>query len=190
VSEKLKDEISIFHDRNIYLKRRIVPIIGEIDEEKFEEVFKNISILDDPNREINIVINSPGGCVTQGKAIYDVIRASDSHVNILVCGEACSAASFILQAGDNRYITENSRIMIHVGAEALDENHPRNIDAEYSEYRKDEKWLENIYLEKIKVKKKRYSRSQIKKLLQFDKYIHPMEAIDMNLVDDIKEKLW
>jgi ATP-dependent Clp protease protease subunit len=189
MSDKIKGSIELFHSYDVYIERRTIPIIGEIDDEMFEKVFKNLHILDSTNKEINLIINSPGGDVTQAKAIYDAVRGCNSPITALVYGEACSAASVILQAADVRYATPNSRIMIHVGSEALADEHPRNIDAQYQTLRDDEIWLENIYLKKIKEKKKRFSRQQMKNMLQFDKYLTPKEALEFNLIDAIKESL-
>lgn len=187
MSDKVKDHITIFHDYGIYSPTRIVEITGEIDEEQYTKTLKNLLLLDLTNKPITIIINSIGGCVTQGKAIYDIMRSCQSEIIAHVCGEASSAASVILQAADFRYCTPNSKIMIHVGEEAIENNHPRNVDALYNEFREDEAWIENIYLKKIKEKKKRFTKNQVKSLLQFDKYIKPEKALEFNLIDGIKK---
>lgn len=189
MSEKLKTSIEIFHDNDVYPDRRTVCIIGDIDKDMFETVFKNLHILDAVNKPINVIINSSGGDVTQGKAIYDAIKGCQSHVTALVYGEACSAASFILQAADDRFATPSSKIMVHVGSEGLEDDHPRNIDSQYRELRLDEAWLENVYLKNIRKKKKRFTRHQMKSMLQYDRYFSPKEAMELNLITDIKESL-
>lgn len=189
MSEKIKDHIEVFHDYDIYLDRRTIPVFGEIDLKMFEKTFKNLHILDKINKPINIIINSEGGCITQARGIYDAISGCQSHVTALVYGEACSAATIILQAADIRYSTPNAKLMIHVGSEHLSEDHPRNIDTQYQELRKDEKWMEDIYLSRIKQIKKRFTRHQLKSLLQFDKFLEPEKAKEFGLIEDIRKSL-
>lgn len=187
--EKLRDNIASFHENDIFIDRRTITIFGEIDLAKFESVFKNLHSLDFTNGPINVIINSEGGDVTQGKAIYDAILGCNNHVNGIVYGQACSSASFILQACDSRIMTPDSKLMLHIGEEGIASNHPRNVDREYAILREDEKWMEDVYLKKIKEKKKRYTRNQLKSLLQWDKYMSPQEALDFGLIDLVKEKL-
>ena len=189
MTDKIKDYIDHFHDTEIYFPRKTVTLFGEINTDTFTTTFKNLHILDEKNGAINIIINSEGGDVVQGKAIYQSIRGCQNHVNGIVYGEACSAASFILMACDTRIMTPESHLMLHVGEEGMGCNHPRNIDRLHEFHRKLEEWIETVYLKRIKEKKKRFTRNQMKSMLQFDKYIYPDEALDLGLIDTIKESL-
>jgi ATP-dependent Clp protease protease subunit len=189
MSEKIKSSLEVFHENDVYIERRTIPIIGEIDISMFEKVFKNLHVLDAGYKTINLVINSSGGDVLQARAICDAIEGCVNEVHALVYGEASSAASLILQSADKRYITPNSKIMVHVGSETLALDHPRNIDAQYKDLREDERWLEDVYLKRIKEKRKRFTRHQLKSLLQYDRYLSPKEALDLNLIDEIRKSL-
>ena len=189
MSEKLKDNISSFHDNGIYVPRRSVELFGEVDLSQFERIFKNLHSLDSANQEINIIINSPGGCVVQGKAIYQAIKGCDSHVTGIVYGEAVSAASFIIQACDHRIMTPTSYMMIHYGSEQLFEDHPNNIDSAYKAMTRDRDWMEKIYLSRIREKHPDCTLQKMRSMLKFDTYMSPKEALDIGLIDEIKESL-
>jgi len=189
MSEKMKDILEDFHDNGIYVPRRTIELFGEVNLEMFKNVFKNLHVLDNTPGDINIIINSEGGDVTQGKAIYQAIKGCQNHVTGIVYGEASSAASFILQSCDSRIMTPDSFLMLHVGEEGMGSNHPRNIDRLHAFYRSNEAWMEDVYLKRIKEKRKRYTRHQLKSMLQFDKFLSPQESLDLGLIDQIKERL-
>lgn len=189
MSDKLKDNISTFHDHGIYIDRRTVELFGDIDLDKFKQVFKNLHSLDHLNKEMNLIINSEGGSVIQGKAIYQAIKGCQSHVTAIVYGEAVSAASFILQAADHRIMTPTSYMMVHYGTEHLPEDHPKNIDRNYQTLIKDREWMEKIYIQRIKEKHPRYTLQKIRSLLKFDTYMSAKEALELGLIDEIKECL-
>jgi ATP-dependent protease ClpP protease subunit len=189
MSDKLKDSISLFHDHGIYTDRRTVTIIGSIDEAMFDRVFNNLHVLDAVDKPINVVICSEGGEVTHARGIYDAIRGCQSYVTTIVYGQASSSASIILQAGDHRICTPSSKVMIHVGEEGVPSDHPRNLDDQVRSYREDETWIEDRYLERIREKKKRYTRNQVKSLLQFNRTLSPKELEDLGLIDEIGESL-
>lgn len=187
MTTKLKDDLSQLHDNDIYIPTRTIMITGEVDRAMYERVIKNIHALDSTKGDINIKLNSQGGDVIQGRAIYSAIKSCKNHVNMIVYAEACSAASFILQAADTRIMTEESYIMIHVGSgsSADVDAHPRVKEAwdKFDQYL--ETWMEDVYLKKIREKKKRFTRNQIKSMLQFDKILHPKDALELGLIDKI-----
>lgn len=99
------------------LKDRIVFIFGEIDDTLAGIVIPQLMYLDsiDGSRDIQLYINSPGGSVTAGFAIYDTMRCLKSNVATIAIGEAASMGAFLLAAGTKgkRYALKNSSIMIH-----------------------------------------------------------------------------
>ena len=99
------------------LKERIVFIDGEITDAVASLVVSQLIFLeaDNPNKEINLYINSPGGSVTAGLAIYDTIKYISSPVKTICMGQAASMAALILAAGKkgSRFALRSSRVMIH-----------------------------------------------------------------------------
>lgn len=99
------------------LKDRIVLLGTEIDDQIASLICAQLLFLEsqDPEKEIYMYINSPGGVVTAGMAIYDTMQYINSPVATVCMGQAASMAAFLLAAGKNgmRYALPNSRVMIH-----------------------------------------------------------------------------
>ena len=98
------------------LKDRIIMLSGEIDDNVANIVISELLYLDSLNNDdINIYINSPGGSVTAGMAIYDTMRFVKSKVSTICVGMAASMAAFLLSSGDKgkRFALPNSEVMIH-----------------------------------------------------------------------------
>ncbi len=99
------------------LKDRIVFIGTEINDQVANTVIAQLLFLraDDPKKDINVYINSPGGYITAGLAIYDTMRFMGYDINTYCLGQAASMAALLLAAGTKgkRFALPNSRIMIH-----------------------------------------------------------------------------
>ncbi len=98
------------------LKNRIVLLTGEIDDVLANTIVAELLYLDSLNHEdISLYINSPGGSVTAGMAIYDTMNFIKSDVSTICLGMAASMAAFLLSSGKNgkRYALPNSEVMIH-----------------------------------------------------------------------------
>ncbi|AKM81972.1 MAG: ATP-dependent Clp protease, proteolytic subunit ClpP, ATP-dependent Clp protease, protease subunit [Berkelbacteria bacterium GW2011_GWE1_39_12] len=99
------------------LKDRIIFLGGPIDDQVANLIMAQLLFLDseDPKKDISIYINSPGGVVTAGMAIYDTIQYVQADVATICIGQAASAAAVLLAAGakGKRFALPNSRIMIH-----------------------------------------------------------------------------
>jgi ATP-dependent Clp protease, protease subunit len=99
------------------LKERIVFITGPIEDGMASLVVAQLLFLeaDNPKKEVNMYINSPGGVVTAGLAIYDTMQFVRPAVSTLCVGQAASAGSLLLTAGakDLRFALPNARIMVH-----------------------------------------------------------------------------
>lgn len=193
MTDKKKDSLEFFHNYGVYLPRRTVEIFGDIDEDMFEQTFKNLHILDETmdktnpkNTEITVVINSEGGDVTQAKAIYDAIRSCQNDVRGIVYGEASSSASIILQACDKRIMAPNSYLMMHIGEEAT-AGHPENKKRWDEKHKLDQKWMEDVYLKSLKEKDPKFTRQKLQKMLTFDTILSPEEAKKIGLINEILE---
>ena len=98
------------------LKNRIILITGEIDDSLANTVVAELLYLDSINHDdISIYINSPGGSVTAGMAIYDTMKFVKSDVSTICLGMAASMGAFLLSSGtkEKRYILPNAEVMIH-----------------------------------------------------------------------------
>ncbi len=99
------------------LKERVVLLEGEVHHQMANLIVAQLLYLEseDPDKDINLWINSPGGSVTAGMAIYDAMQFIKPDVNTIVMGQACSMGSLLAQAGaaGKRFILPNARHMIH-----------------------------------------------------------------------------
>lgn len=98
------------------LKDRIIILCGEINDTNSNIVIAELLYLDSlNNNDISIYINSPGGSVTSGMAIYDTINFIKSDISTICVGMAASMAAFLLSSGTKgkRYVLPNSEVMIH-----------------------------------------------------------------------------
>ena len=187
MSNSFKDLVSEFHSNNVFLETKTIVVVGDVDEDMFEMLAKNLHALDSKSGEITIKLMSDGGSVSVARGIYDVIRGCKNVVRIICYGEVSSSATIILQAGDRRVMAPNSKLMVHVGSEFIPQSLPRNVERTAEQHRIDEKWMEDIYLVKIKQKKPRFTRKQLKMLLEYDTYLSPKESLELGLIDHIGE---
>jgi ATP-dependent Clp protease, protease subunit len=99
------------------LKERVVFLVGEVDDHTANLIVAQMLFLEseNPDKDIHFYINSPGGSVTAGMAIYDTMQFIKPHVSTLCIGLAASMGAFLLAAGekDKRFALPNSRVMIH-----------------------------------------------------------------------------
>jgi ATP-dependent Clp protease protease subunit len=99
------------------LKERIVLLEGEVHDQMANLIVAQLLFLEseNPDKDINLWINSPGGSVTAGMAIYDAMQFVAPDINTIVMGQACSMGSLLAQAGakGKRFILPNARHMIH-----------------------------------------------------------------------------
>jgi ATP-dependent Clp protease protease subunit len=99
------------------LKERVVFLVGPIDDYMANVVVAQLLFLEseNPDKDINLYINSPGGVVTAGLAIYDTMKFLKPNVSTMCIGQAASMGAFLLAAGTKgkRFILPNSRVMIH-----------------------------------------------------------------------------
>ena len=99
------------------LKERVIFLVGGVDDYVANVIVAQLLFLeaDNPEKDISLYINSPGGIVTAGLAIYDTMRFIKPDVSTICVGQAASMGSFLLSAGakGKRYIPPNSRVMIH-----------------------------------------------------------------------------
>ena len=164
------------------LKDRIIMLSGEIDDNVSNIVVAELLYLDSLNHDdIQIYINSPGGSITSGMAIYDTMNFVKSDVSTICVGMAASMAAFLLSSGKKgkRFALENSEIMIHqplggVKGQATE----IKIAAERILKLKSK-------LNKILAKNTKQSIQKIERDTERDNFMEANEALDYGIIDKI-----
>ena len=164
------------------LKDRIVFISGEIDDNLANRVIAELLYLDSTgNEDINIYINSPGGSVSAGMAIYDTMNFVKSDVSTTCLGIAASMAAFLLSSGTKgkRYILPNADVMIHqpLGGAQGQATDIKIASDRIIDLRK--------RLNRILSKNTSQSLKKIEKDTERDNYLSAKEALEYRLVDKI-----
>ena len=137
-------------------------------------------------REVTVYLNTQGGDVDAGLAIYDCIRRCNSHVVMVGTGRVMSIGTIILQAADQRVLTPNTTVMIHKGTYGH-YGHP-NDTHNWTDYARRQFTLVNsLLLTRIKEKHPKFTASKLSKLQQFDHLMTAQGALDLGLADFIWE---
>lgn len=162
---------------------RIIFLGCEVDDDIANALIAQMLFLDvSSNDPIHLYINSPGGSVTAGLAIYDMMKTIKCEVHTYVLGQASSMGSLLLAAGSpgHRYAMPNARIMIHqpsvygIGGQVTD------VEIAAREMTKTKQQLTEIY-----VKHTGKSYEELHNLMERDKFLSPEEAISLGLVDEL-----
>ena len=168
------------------LKERIVFLVGPVNDNLSTLVTAQFLYLEseNPKKEISFYINSPGGLVTSGLGIYDTMQYIKPPVSTLCIGQASSMGSFLLAAGEKgkRFSLPNARIMVHQPSAGF-QGQATDIEIHAKEILSLKDRLNKIYSKHTKK-----SELEIKKALERDKFMSPLEAKDFGLIDDVVEK--
>ena len=168
------------------LKERIIFLVGPINDNVASLVTAQLLFLEseDPKKEINLYINSPGGLVTAGLGIYDTMQYIKPDVSTLCIGQAASMGSFLLAAGKKgkRFSLPNSRIMVHQPSAGF-QGQATDIEIHANEVLALKKRLNEIYS-----KHTDNSVDDIKKALERDNFMTPDVAKNFGLIDEVVEK--
>ena len=167
------------------LKERIIFLTGPIDDNIASLICAQLLFLEseNPKKEISFYINSPGGIVWSGLAMYDTMQYISSKIMTICIGQAASAGSLLLTAGaDNmRYSLPNSRIMMHQPSGGY-QGQVTDIEIQTKEIIKTKKRLNEIY-----AKHSGKDIQEVEEIMERDKYFSPQEAIKFGLIDKIVE---
>ena len=167
------------------LKERIIFLVGPIDDNVASLVTAQLLFLEseDPKKEINLYINSPGGLVTAGLGIYDTMQYIKPDVSTLCIGQAASMGSFLLAAGKKgkRFSLPNSRIMVHQPSAGF-QGQATDIEIHANEVLALKKRLNEIYS-----KHTGKSVDEVKKALERDNFMTPDTAKEFGLIDEVVE---
>ncbi|QMU99613.1 ATP-dependent Clp endopeptidase proteolytic subunit ClpP [Borrelia sp. A-FGy1] len=168
------------------LRDRIIFLSGEINDIKADTIIAQLLFLESEssNKDIYIYINSPGGSITSGLAIYDTMQYIKPDVRTICIGQAASMAAFLLAGGTlgKRESLSYSRIMIHqpwggIGGQASD------ISIQANEIIRLKRLIIDIMSSKLGVSKKRLSID-----IERDYFMTPSDALDYGIIDNILER--
>ncbi len=165
------------------LKERIVFLTGGIDDSVASLVCAQLLFLEseNPGKDIFLYINSPGGIVTAGLAIYDTMQYIRPAVSTVCIGQAASMASLLLAAGEpkKRYALPNARIMLHQPSGGA-QGQAADIEIQAKEILALRARLNQIYVEHTG-----QSLDAIERAVDRDKFLSPGEALEFGLLDEV-----
>lgn len=168
------------------LKERIIFLTGPVFDQVSSLICAQLLFLEseNPNKDIAFYINSPGGVVTAGLAMYDTMQYIRSPVSTVCIGQAASMGSLLLCAGakDKRYALPHSRIMVHQPSGGA-QGQATDIEIQAREILKVRKRLNEIY-----VRHTGQPIDAIERKLERDSYMSAEEAQDFGLIDHVVEK--
>ena len=165
------------------LKERIIFLTGPVNDEVSSLICAQLLFLEseNPKADISFYINSPGGVVTSGMAMYDTMQYIQPDVATVCIGQACSMGSLLLTAGSpgKRYALKNARVMVHQPSGGA-QGQATDIEIQAKEIIKLRKNLNQLYVnhtgQKLKV---------IEEALERDKFMSADEALDFGLIDKV-----
>ncbi|MBB3609063.1 ATP-dependent Clp endopeptidase proteolytic subunit ClpP [Rhizobium sp. BK602] len=165
------------------LKERIIFLTGPVEDHMATLVCAQLLFLEaeNPKKEIALYINSPGGVVTAGMAIYDTMQFIKPAVSTLCIGQAASMGSLLLAAGDKdmRFATPNSRIMVHQPSGGF-QGQASDIERHARDIIKMKRRLNEVY-----VKHCGRTYEEVEQTLDRDHFMSADEAKDWGLIDKV-----
>ena len=168
------------------LKERIIFLVGPVNDNLSSLISAQLLFLEseNPEKEISLYINSPGGVVTDGLAIYDTMQFIQSPVSTLCFGQAASMGSFLLAAGEKgkRFALPNSRIMVHQPSAGF-KGQATDIEIHAKEV-----LLMKSNLNQLYSKHTGQAVEAVEEALERDNFMSPDEALKFGIIDEIHEK--
>ncbi|MEO9089888.1 MAG: ATP-dependent Clp endopeptidase proteolytic subunit ClpP [Rhodanobacter sp.] len=168
------------------LKERVIFLVGEVNDQVANLIVAQMLFLEseNPDKDINFYINSPGGAVTAGLAIYDTMQFIKPSVSTMCIGQACSMGSFLLMAGakGKRFALPNSRIMIHQPSGGA-QGQATDIDIQAREILYIRERLNKLYVE--------HTGQPLKKIeldMERDRFMNAQDAKTYGLIDEVLDK--
>ena len=169
------------------LRERIIFLGSEIDDDVANSIVAQLLLLDseNPDKDIMLYINSPGGVITAGMAIFDTMKLIKADVSTICLGDAASMGAFLLSAGTKgkRLALPNSRIMIHQPLGGA-KGQATDIEIEAKEILRMKNMLSTLLAEHTG-----QSIEKIKQDTERDNFMTAQEALEYGLIDRIVEKI-
>ena len=180
------------------LKERVVMLNGTVEDNMANTIVAQLLFLEseNPDKDISLFINSPGGAVTAGLSIYDTMQFIKCDVATYVMGQACSMGSFLAMAGapGKRYVLPESRTMIHrvsSGTRSTSGSvHVQELEFEDSRRHLEESKRINERLTELYVKHNTAGKTyeEMYETMKFDTFLSAAEAVAWGLADNVVEK--
>ncbi len=162
------------------LKERVIFLTGEINDDLSTLICSQLLFLEaESSKDIYIYVNSPGGSITSALAIYDTMMFVSPNVNTICLGQACSAASLLLCAGNKRMMLKNARVLLHQPLGQM-KGQARDLELYVDEIKKLKDIVANIYNEHTGI-----SLEELDDIFDRDTIYRSHEAIKMNIVDEV-----
>ena len=170
------------------LKERIVFLNGEVNDQVSNSICAQMLFLEaeSSDQEINFYINSPGGVVTAGMAIYDTMQYIKPEVSTIIMGQACSMGSLLAQSGapGKRFMLPKARHMIHQPSGGA-RGQQSDIEIAAQDIRRMRTELTEIY---VAHNSKGKSFDEINSDIERDNFMTAKESLDYGLIDEIVSK--
>ena len=169
------------------LRDRVVLLEGEVHDQMANLIVAQLLYLEsEGEKDINMYINSPGGSVTAGMAIYDTMQFIKPDVSTIVMGQACSMGSLLAQAGakGKRFILPNARHMIHQPSGGA-RGQATDMEIQVKEILKMKQNLTQIY---VNHNSKGKTFDEFYNAMERDNFMSAQEALDFGLIDEIVTK--
>ncbi len=168
------------------LRERIIFLVGPVNDGTANLVVAQMLFLEseNPDKDIFLYINSPGGSVSAGLSIFDTMQFIKPDVSTLCMGMAASMGSFLLMAGakGKRFALPNSRVMIHQPSGGA-QGQATDIEIAAREIIKTREQLNRIYADRTGQPIERITAD-----MERDRWMSPTEALDYGLIDQVLEK--
>ena len=165
------------------LKERIIFMVGPVNDGLASLMSAQLLFLEseNPNKDIAIYVNSPGGMVTAGLAIYDTIQYIRPDVSTVCIGLAASMGSLLLAAGakGKRFATPNAKIMVHQPSGGF-QGQAADIEIHAKDILETRARLNEIY-----VRHTGQALKDIEEAMERDKFLSPEEAVKFGMIDDV-----
>ena len=169
------------------LRDRVILLEGEIHDQMANLIVAQLLFLEsEGEKDISMYINSPGGSVTAGMAIYDCMQFITPDIHTIVMGQACSMGSLLAQAGakDKRFMLPNARHMIHQPSGGA-RGQATDMQIQVNEILEIKKNLTGIYVKHNSAGK---TFEQLTADMERDNFMSAQQALDYGLIDKIIEK--
>ena len=170
------------------LRDRVILLEGEVHDQMANLIVAQLLYCEseNPDKDIHVYINSPGGSVTAGMAIYDAMQFISPDVSTIVMGQACSMGSLLAQAGakGKRLILPNARHMIHQPSGGA-RGQATDMEIQVREILEMKKNLTNIYVKHNSVGK---TYEELAKDMERDFFMSAQQAVEYGLADKVLEK--